>query len=163
FYLTQLPLCKLREFILQSTKRKFLLVAPTLNDQTGASVDSKNPDKSRRNYNPGALRWNQADAEAYLQQVLNGVQKHMGVNKVLTLGNIVLAAHSGGGHLQSQMAQDFSGSFKKINEVWCFDSSYWGSDPFLTWLKKGHSNARLWMYSTGGTTAVATSKILGLA
>ena len=56
FYLSQLPLCKLREFILQSTKRKFLLVAPTLNDQTGASVDSKNPDESKRNYNPGALR-----------------------------------------------------------------------------------------------------------
>jgi hypothetical protein len=160
-YLT-LPLCKLREFILQSSKRKFVLVAPTLNDRTGISIDSKNPDKSKRNFNPGALRWKQADAEAYLQQVLNGVKTHMKVNKALTLGNIVLAAHSGGGHLQSQMAEHFSGGFDKVNEVWCFDSSYWGSDPFLAWLKKGHSNPRLWMYSTGGTTGVSASRILGL-
>src|SRR5262249_14663773 len=96
--------CKLREVILPSTKKKFRLVAPTLNDQTGVSIDSTNPDESKRDYNPGALRWKQADAEAYLQQVLNGVQRHMKVNNTLTLGNVVLAAHSGGGHLQSQMA-----------------------------------------------------------
>src|SRR5207244_1143213 len=28
------------------------------------------------------------------------------------------------------------------------------------WLAKGHSNPRLWMYSTGGTTGVAASDIL---
>ena len=162
YYLNNLRLCKLREFILQSSKKSFVLVAPTLSDSTGVSVDSKNEDKSKRNYNPGALRWNTADAEAYLQHALNGVQKHMGVKNKLTLGNIVLAAHSGGGHLQSQMAQNFSGSFNKMNEVWCFDSTYWGSKPFLDWLKKGHSNARLWMYSTGGTTGVNASEILKL-
>ncbi len=162
-YLTILPLCRLREFILQSTKRNFVLVTPTLNDRTGVSIDSTNADKSKRNFNPGALRWDQADAEAYLRQVLNGVKRHMGVGKDLALGNIVLAAHSGGGHLQSQMAQNFSGAFNRVNEVWCFDSSYWGSEPFLSWLKRGHSKARLWIYSTGGTTGVAASRILGLA
>lgn len=162
-YLTALPLCKLREFILKSTKRKFVLVAPTLNDRTGVSIDSKNAEPKKRNFNPGALRWQQTDAEAYLQQVLNGVQRHMGVKKALSLGNVVLAAHSGGGHLQSQMAQDFAGRFGKMNEVWCFDSSYWGSAPFITWLNKGHSNPRLWMYSTGGTTGVSAARILGLA
>jgi hypothetical protein len=162
-YLTTLPLCRLREFVLQSTKRNFVLVAPTLNDQTGVSIDSTNADKAKRNLNPGALRWDQNDAEAYLQQVLNGVKKHMGVGKDLKLGNVVLAAHSGGGHLQSQMARNFTGAFNRVNEVWCFDSSYWGSDPFLTWLKKGHSKPRLWMYSTGGTTGVAAAKIMGLA
>lgn len=158
-YLTY-PLCKLREFILKANKRKFILVAPTLNDQTGVSIDSKNSDEKKRNFNPGALIWDQADAEAYLQQVLNGVQKHMGLNKQLSVGNIVLAGHSGGGHLQSQMAQKFEGKFAKLNEVWCFDSSYWGSDPFLKWIQKGRSNAKLFMYSTGGTTGVSSSAIL---
>jgi hypothetical protein len=158
-YLT-FPLCKLREFILKAGKKKFILVAPTLNDQTGISVDSTNPDKTKRNFNPGALIWDQTDAEAYLQQVLNGVQKHMGLSQSLALGNIVLAGHSGGGHLQSQMAQKFEGKFSKLNEVWCFDSSYWGSDPFLKWIQKGRSNAKLFMYSTSGTTAATASAIL---
>src|SRR5205823_3596246 len=36
-------------------------------------------------------------------------------------------------------------------EVWCFDCTYWGGDPFIAWAKRGHSNnPRLWVYSTGG-------------
>jgi hypothetical protein len=158
-YLT-FPLCKLREFILKSNKKNFVLVAPTLNDKTGVSIDNTNPDKSKRNHNPGALIWDQTDAEAYLQQVLNGVNKHMNLNKTLTLGKVVLAGHSGGGHLQSQMAEHFGGKFANLNEVWCFDSSYWGSDPFLKWIQKGHSNAKLFMYSTGGLTGTFSSAIL---
>src|SRR5262249_19982879 len=95
------------------------------------------------------------DAEAYLQQVANGVTKHMGIN-VTGPGNIVLAAHSGGGHILSRMAQYFTGAFDKANEVWCFDCSYWGGDPFITWAKKGHSNPRLWFYSTRRTGNQAT-------
>jgi hypothetical protein len=142
YYLTKLPLCRLREFILQSSKRKCVLVAPTLNDRTGISRDHGLP---------GGLRWEQADAEAYLQQVVNAVKKHMGAS-VSGVGNVVIAGHSGGGHLQGQMAQFFSGTFDKANEVWCFDSTYWGSKPFITWVNKGHAHARLWVYSTGGTT-----------
>jgi hypothetical protein len=78
----------------------------------------------------------------------------------LSLGNIVLAAHSGGGHLQGQMAQNFGGAFNKINEVWCFDSLYWGSEPFLNWLKKGHSRPRLFIHTTSGTTAGNAKDIL---
>jgi hypothetical protein len=143
YYLT-LPLCKLREFILQTSKKRFLLVAPTLNDRTGISI-------GHGNHNPGGLRWNQADAEAYLQQVLNGVQKHLCAN-ACHVGNVVLAAHSGGGHVQGQVAGYFSGKFDRMNEVWCFDSNYWGSAPFISWAKKGHSHGKLWVYSTGGTT-----------
>jgi hypothetical protein len=157
YYLTdpKLTLCKLREFILQTSQKKFLLVAPTLNDKTGVSVDA-----DHKNYNPGALRWEQADAEAYLKQVLKGANKYLGAN-ASEVGNIVLAAHSGGGHLQGQMAQHFWGQmFNKVNEVWCFDSTYWGSSPFIAWARKGHSNnPRLWVYSTGGTTGVNAAAI----
>jgi hypothetical protein len=156
YYLThpKFTRCKLREFVLQSSKRQFLLVAPTLNDRTGISI-------GHGNYNPGGLRWDQGDAEAYLQQVLNGVKKHMGAN-ASRVGNIVLAAHSGGGHLQGQMAQFFAGQFDKMNEVWCFDSTYWGSKPIIKWAQKGHSHPRLWVYSTGGTTGVNAAAILKL-
>jgi hypothetical protein len=47
-----------------------------------------------------------------------------------------------------------------MNEVWCFDSSYWGSSPLIHWVRKGHSNARLWVHSTKGTTARHAAKIL---
>jgi hypothetical protein len=136
--------CKLREFILQTSKKKFLLVVPTLNDHTG---NGRKP--------AAGLLWNQGDAEAYLQQVLNGVTEHLKI-KVKGPRNIVLAAHSGGGHILSQMAQHFTGAFDKANEVWCFDCTYWGGKPFITWATKGHSNPRLWVYSTGGKGPQAT-------
>jgi hypothetical protein len=131
--------CKLREFILKSSNRNFVLVVPTLNDRTGSGKD----------HTAGGLLWQQGEAEAFLQQVLNGVKKYMGINATRP-GNIVLAAHSGGGHILSRMAQHFTGPFNKANEVWCFDCTYWGGDPFITWAKKGHSDPRLWVYSTGG-------------
>ena len=131
--------CKLREFILKSSNKKFVLVVPTLNDHTGSGKD----------HTAGGLLWQQGEAEAFLQQVLNGVKKYMGVNATQP-GNIVLAAHSGGGHILSRVAQHFTGPFNKANEVWCFDCTYWGGDPFITWAKKGHSDPRLWVYSTGG-------------
>lgn len=137
----KIPECRLREFILQTSKKQFLLVAPTLGDRTGGKAKD--------------MRWglldDQAEAEAYLQQVLNGVNKHMG-KKVTGIRNLVLAGHSGGGHALGHMAESFSGKyFNKVNEVWCFDCTYWGADPFIAWAKRGHSNPRLWVYSTGGT------------
>jgi hypothetical protein len=142
YYLNEpvLALTKLREFILKSSKKRFVLVAPTLNDNTGSGPK----------HTAGGLLWQQADAEAYLQQVLNGVKKHLGVS-VTVPGNIVLAAHSGGGHLQTHIAGNFTGLFDKMNEVWCFDSTYWGYESFEAWAQKGHSNnPRLFVYSTGG-------------
>ncbi len=132
---------KLREFVLKTSKRQFLLVVPTLNDHTG---------RAKHDHTAGGLLWQQGQAEAFLQQVLNGVKTHMGIN-VTGPGNLVLAAHSGGGHILSQMAQHFAGLFNKVNEIWCFDCTYWGVDPFIAWAKRGHSNnPKLWVYSTGG-------------
>lgn len=148
YYLNNLKLCKLREFILGSSGRNFILVAPTLNDRTGININGKVDTE------PGGLRWDQGDAEAYLQQCVNGVKQHFKANAT-SVGNIVLAAHSGGGHIQSQMA----GKFDKMNEVWCFDSSYWGSAGLIKWARKGHSHPRLWVYSTGGTTGYAAADI----
>ena len=105
--------CKLREFILKSSNKKFVLVVPTLNDHTGSGKD----------HTAGGLLWQQGEAEAFLQQVLNGVKKYMGVNATQP-GNMVLAAHSGGGHILSRMVQHFTGPFNNANEAWCFDCTY---------------------------------------
>jgi hypothetical protein len=151
FYLNEpgLALTKLREFILlQSARKKFILVAPTLNDRTGMQTDKKQP---------GGLLWTQTSAEAYLQQALDGASKHLAAGAALTPGNIVLAAHSGGGHIQTHIAGTFSGGlFDRMDEVWCFDSSYWGSALLETWAKKGHSDGRLFVYSSGGSGPSAT-------
>jgi hypothetical protein len=137
-YLNNLPMCRLRDFILR-TKKNFLLVAPTLNDFTGGGEGGL----------PAGLLYQQADAEAYLQQALNGANKHLGA-RCTKVGNIVLAAHSGGGHIQARMAGDFGGTpFDRVNEVWCFDSTYWGAEPLRQWAEKGHGDARLFVYSLG--------------
>lgn len=147
YYLNGPPMCRLREFILK-TGKNFLLVAPTLNDRTGGGGG-----------NPAGVLWDQADARAYLQQALNGANKHLGV-KGTKLGNIVLAAHSGGGHIQARMAGTFTGDpFHRMNEVWCFDSTYWGADELQKWTNRGHSNAKLFVYATGGSTANAARSL----
>jgi hypothetical protein len=143
YYLNGPEMCDLRKFI-QQTNKNFLLVAPTLSDRAGGGGG-----------NPAGVLWNQADAQAYLQQALNGANKHLGV-KGTKLGNIVMAAHSGGGHIQAHMAGTFaSDPFHRMNEVWCFDSTYWGDDRLQKWVERGHSNAKLFVYATGGSTAVA--------
>jgi hypothetical protein len=147
-YLNGPPMCRLREFILKTSKN-FLLVAPTLNDRTGGNGGQ-----------PAGVLWDQTDAHAYLQQALNGANKHLGV-KGTKLGNIVLAAHSGGGHIQARMAGDFAGDpFTRMNEVWCFDSTYWGDAKLQRWAEKPHSNAKLFVYATGGSTASAARSLV---
>jgi hypothetical protein len=143
----QLRECKLREFVQKSKNKNFLLVVPTLGDKAGTGPVRGDPKWPRKA--AGGLLWDQGNAEAFLKQVLNGVTAYL--NKaVKDTASVVLAAHSGGGHIASRMAEHFTGPFDKTNEVWCFDCTYWGGGPLITWAKKGHSDPRLFVYSTGG-------------
>jgi hypothetical protein len=47
-----------------------------------------------------------------------------------------------------------------MNEIWCFDSSYFGGDQLINWVLKGHSNPRLWVYSFDSDTAGSAAKVL---
>lgn len=122
---------KFREFILTTSKRKFLFVMPTLGDTSKAGVLGE-----------------QIQAEAFLQQVLNGVRANMN-SKVTDIGNIVLAAHSGGGAIMGTVA-GFGGIFNKVREIWGIDCTYGSGSAFTAWAKQpGHTLDRLWVFSTG--------------
>lgn len=67
------------------------------------------------------------------------------------VGNIILAAHSGGGKAMRAVA-DFAYFQTKVREVWCFDCLYntGDGDFWINWKKApGHNLDRLWVYSTG--------------
>jgi hypothetical protein len=134
----------LREFLLRSPKKQFLLVVPTLADRSSAEGYTKKDGKIPA----GGLLGDPTQAENYFKVVLNGVNAYM--NKSLQKPrNIVLAAHSGGGYILSNMAA-YNGIFnKQVEEIWCFDCTYWGN--IIQWAKRGHAGRRLFVYSTGET------------
>jgi hypothetical protein len=127
----------LRDFILTSSKRDVLLVAPTLGDKSAfGDLESG------------------ATTSAYLEQILNGVHKHLlgGQGSRPTIGKIVLAAHSGGGSPMKTMAQKSSETDvgKLIKEVWCLDSTYGNGQFWLNWATSaGRTLQRLFVFSTG--------------
>jgi hypothetical protein len=141
-YLQQ-PETQLREFILRSANKKFLLVVPTLADHS-SSETHKMP--------AGGLLGDPDKAKAYLDVVRLGVNAYMKRTNGKPIGltgldKLVLAAHSGGGRILGNMA-GFGGDFdKKVEEIWCFDCTYW--DNIINWAKKGHAGRRLFVYSSG--------------
>jgi hypothetical protein len=129
----------LREKIATASKKQFVFVAPTLGDHSeGGDLFNKVS---------GA-----GDPLGFLQEVLNGLQAHLPLSQPPTLGNIVLAAHSGGG-VGLRMLTKHSAIANKVKEAWCFDCLYndqtdikfwsdWAKDP-------GH---KLFVHSTGQFT-----------
>jgi hypothetical protein len=128
----------LREFIQASSKRNFLLVAPTLGDKSdfGLLNDS-------------------ASAANYLEEVLNGVHKQIGGTGARpNVGQIVLAGHSGAYRVMERIL-GIAALSKLIKEVWCFDCMYAGGDVMLNWATSaGHTLDRLWAFSTGSFTTM---------
>jgi len=122
----------MREALAQSKKKHFVFVAP----QLGSKAEG------------GDLGTGVQDL---LEQVMNGLGAYMPLSPAPTVGNIVLAAHSGGGELLRPVAKQ-SYVDPKLLEVWCFDCLYasW-KDPsaarsdatyWIDW-KKSHTQQRL--------------------
>jgi hypothetical protein len=125
---------KLREFIAKTANRKFILVVPTLSDGSGAG-----------------LLGTEVEAEGFLKQLVNGINKYTKA-KVTAIGNIVLAAHSGGGEIMAKVST-FGGSFARVKEIWCDDCTYGSGPAFEAWAeKKTSKGGRLWVFSTGSST-----------
>jgi hypothetical protein len=104
------PTFDFRKMIQGTTKRRFAFVLPTLGDKAGS----------------GDLAKTGANIDSFLDLVLKGIGKHLpGATAAPALGNLVLAAHSGGGETVYALAKNATAATKgKIREVWCFDCTY---------------------------------------
>ena len=127
----------LREDVNRSGKN-IILVAPTLgpNSQPGRLTD------------PSAF-------EAYLDQVLASLTEYgpyREAGRSPTVGNIVLASHSGGGSPMRHLALGSHRYADRIRECWSFDSLYDSADPEL-WERwaRSHPDARLFIFYLGST------------
>jgi hypothetical protein len=131
----------LREFVAAATSQNFVLVVPTLDDKSGA----------------GLLTTAAANFDTFLEVVLAGIAEYyripFGQPGKLTLRNVVLSAHSGGGAAMLTIATNATSTTNnKIREVWCFDCTYGGGGGWLSWITSpAHTLDRLWLYSTGSS------------
>jgi hypothetical protein len=137
----------LREPVLESGKN-VILVAPTLGprSQTGSLV------------RPGGL-------DNYLGQVMKALATH-GPYRAgePSLGNLILACHSGGGWPMRQLAVGSARAAANIRECWGFDCLYNQGDEtaWASWVRSG-SNRRLFVYYLGSTeTHSKALKVMGV-
>jgi len=124
------PVFALREEVYASRKN-VILVAPTL------GLKSEAGDLVRRN-----------GLDTYLEKVLDALKTYGPYQgQFPTLGNLILAAHSGAGIYMRMLAVSSNRSAGKIKECWGFDSLYNRSDvkPWLKWAKD-NPNAKLYNY-----------------
>ena len=125
----------LREEIANSTKKQFVFVVPTLGDNSegGALIDKTS----------GA-----GDPVDFLNQVTNGIQQHLCPKILMQYGDIILAAHSGGGVATRQLAKHPKIS-SSVKEAWCFDCLYNGAEDSDFWTKWATPDHQLFVHSTG--------------
>jgi penicillin-insensitive murein endopeptidase len=131
----------LREEIARSGKNA-ILIAPTLGpkSQPGNLTD------------PGGF-------ETYVDQVLAVLSAYgpfPRAGRSLTVGNIILACHSGGGSPMRRLALGSDRYVDRVRECWGFDSLYNRVDPEL-WARwaKSRPDARLFIHHLGSTQALS--------
>jgi hypothetical protein len=116
---------------LNNTGRNFVLVAPSLSAGSGS----------------GDLMA-KGGADRYLKGVLDGVAREDPFRQGwkpggLTAGNIILAAHSGGGWPMSHIAGSIT--VGNVRECWAFDALYDTASVPL-WMKWAPGGGKLWVY-----------------
>jgi hypothetical protein len=149
------PYYAFREGINASGKN-VILVAPTLGPKSQTIGLVK----------PGGL-------DAYLNQViisLNSYGPYKGIQKLPTLGNLILACHSGGGLPMRQLALSKNNYSPKIKECWGFDCTYFNGDDteWARWAKMNPTSRLYIYYATQKPTYWATrlkarAKTMGLS
>jgi hypothetical protein len=75
------------------------------------------------------------------------------------LGNLILAGHSAGGKPLLDLATFGHRYQANLRECWCFDGWYYGSGPWITWLR-GNSTKRLRGFYVAGTGTQATARAI---
>ena len=112
------PVFALREAI-NASRKNVILVAPTLG----------------RRSEPGDLVRRQG-LDNYLDKVLAALKTygpHKGLPSGLTIRNVILAAHSGGGETMQALALSNNRYAASVRECWGFDSQYGSATPWLRW------------------------------
>ncbi len=121
-----------------ASARNVVLVAPTLGSHSEAGSLLR----------PGGL-------DAYFEQVLAalrayGPQSRTGAPS--TLGNLILACHSGGGWPMRQLAGGQDRVLARIRECWGFDCTYnRGDDAFWAGWARARRNAKVYIYYIAGS------------
>jgi flagellum-specific peptidoglycan hydrolase FlgJ len=121
-----------------ASARNVILVAPTLGSHSEAGTL----------LNPGGL-------DSYVEQVLAALRTYRPQSRVgapPTLGNLVLACHSGGGLPMRQLAGGQNRVLVRIRECWGFDCTYnRGDDAFWAGWARARPNAKVYIYYIAGS------------
>jgi hypothetical protein len=145
------PRFTLREEVAQCRKKNFVLVGPTLPDYQ-------------------ALALGDGDfASNYLEEeIMHAILNHTNSLVFPDVGDVILAAHSGGGWPLAKLV-NLAYFKKKVREVWCFDCLYSnapGGDAasWIKWVRAmGNSLNRLVISYVPGTGTASVSTALGNA
>ena len=121
-----------------ASARNVVLVAPTLGSHSEAGSLLR----------PGGL-------DAYFEQVLAALRSYGPQSRTgapSTLGNLILACHSGGGWPMRQLAGGQDRVLARIRECWGFDCTYnRGDDAFWAGWARARPNAKVYIYYIAGS------------
>jgi hypothetical protein len=120
-YWFKYPHFRFRHFV-NAGNKNVILVAPTLGPTSQAGNLT----------NSGGL-------STYLDQVLAALKEHAGFPTVPTLGDVVIACHSGGGSPMLKIATTNQQYSNNIKQLWGFDCLY--GDVESAWLKWAQQNS----------------------
>jgi hypothetical protein len=128
----------LRELV-NNGKKNMVLVAPLLRgDESGLHLDMGADDFLKKVVAAVAARvksdpfnWQGTTATAEAKDATG-----------MSIGNLILAAHSGGGSPMLQMARN--AKFGKVRECWGFDSMYGSPDEWVNWAALGGKYFLFW-------------------
>jgi len=134
-YWVNYPHFRFREFVNTSGKN-VILVAPSLGPSSEAG----------KLLNKDGLSW-------YLDQVLDALQAYGPFQTIPSLGNLILACHSGGGWPMRHIANSSQQYVDKIQQCWGFDCLYntGDEDAWMKWAKQNGTKMLFVRYGDGGT------------
>jgi hypothetical protein len=126
--------------------KNVILVAPTLGPRSQEGWLT----------NPGGF-------DRYLNQVITALSTYgpyKSMQQPLTMGNIILACHSGGGRVMRLLVSLSDRAVSKVRECWGFDCLY-GKAIDDSWLKWAKDNPRvtLYIHYGNGGTGISSEKL----
>ncbi|MGH7888564.1 MAG: DUF2272 domain-containing protein, partial [Candidatus Binatia bacterium] len=132
---------------LNASGRNVILVAPTLGSHSEA----------KRLLEPGGL-------DAFIAQVLMALRAYGAYRQASsapTLGNLILACHSGGGSPMRRLAGGRDRALANLRECWGFDCTYnRGDDAFWAGWARARPNARVYVYYIAGSPTARLAESL---